>query len=121
MPAIGAEFAPICTISAGNWCISPKRCAACARAPRGRVVAGGRHKSLAPFCRLAAAPVGASLSSGLDRIIMVLSQTDNIRDVIAFPKTQKASDLMMQCPAPVAPKQLKELKIEAEATEISWN
>ena len=71
MPAIGAEFAPICTISAGNWCISPKSCAACARAPRGRVVAGGRHKSLAPFCRLAAAPVGASLSSGLDRIIMV--------------------------------------------------
>jgi aspartyl-tRNA synthetase len=51
---------------------------------------------------------------------MVLSRTENIRDVIAFPKTQKASDLMMQCPSTVMAKQLDELKIKAEPVEISW-
>ena len=51
---------------------------------------------------------------------MVLSKTENIRDVIAFPKTQKASDLMMQCPSMVPDKQLDELKISAEPVEIHW-
>jgi aspartyl-tRNA synthetase len=51
---------------------------------------------------------------------MVLSKTENIRDVIAFPKTQKASDRMMQCPSKVDRQQLNELKLKAEATEISW-
>jgi aspartyl-tRNA synthetase len=65
-------------------------------------------------------PPHLGLAFGLDRIIMVLSKTDNIRDVIAFPKTQKASDLMMQCPSRVPSKQLDELKIRAEPVEISW-
>lgn len=56
-------------------------------------------------------PPHLGIALGLDRIIMLLCQTDNIRDVIAFPKTQKASDLMMQCPSSVNPKQLKELCI----------
>ncbi len=65
-------------------------------------------------------PPHLGFAFGLDRIVMILSKTENIRDVIAFPKTQKASDLMMQCPAKVHPKQLDELKIRAEATEITW-
>ena len=48
---------------------------------------------------------------GLDRLIMLLSGTDNIKDVIAFPKVQNASDLMTQAPSPVAQKQLSELSL----------
>ncbi len=51
---------------------------------------------------------------------MLLTGTENIRDVIAFPKTQKGSDLMMQTPSPATKKQLNELKIQAESVEITW-
>ncbi|NGX42220.1 MAG: Aspartate--tRNA(Asp/Asn) ligase [Chlamydiae bacterium] len=54
-------------------------------------------------------PPHLGIALGLDRIIMLMAKTDNIREVIAFPKTQRASDLMMQCPAPVANEQLMEL------------
>ncbi|MBJ7448799.1 MAG: aspartate--tRNA ligase [Parachlamydiales bacterium] len=53
--------------------------------------------------------LGAAL--GFDRIIMLLIGTDNIREVIAFPKTQKATDLMMEAPSDIPEKQLKELKL----------
>lgn len=59
-------------------------------------------------------PPHLGIAFGLDRIMMILSETDNIRDVIAFPKTQKASDLMMESPSPVADEQLKDLGIKVE-------
>jgi aspartyl-tRNA synthetase len=55
------------------------------------------------------APPHGGIALGLDRFIMMLARTANIRDVIAFPKNQKARDLMTGAPAPVDAKQLKEL------------
>ena len=56
-------------------------------------------------------PPHGGLAFGLDRLVTLMLGLEDIRDVIAFPKVQNASELMSRCPAPADPKALEELGI----------
>ncbi|TMC39754.1 MAG: aspartate--tRNA ligase [Chloroflexi bacterium] len=57
-------------------------------------------------------PPHGGIAAGIDRLMMAIKDTENIREVVAFPKTQSHQDLMLGAPSPVSPEQLEELHIQ---------
>ena len=79
----------------------------------GREVVEGKFGGMLSAFKYGAPPHGG-LAPGIDRIVMILAGAENIRDVTLFPMNQKAEDLMMQAPATVDNKQLKDVHIKIQ-------
>jgi aspartyl-tRNA synthetase len=62
-------------------------------------------------------PPHGGIAAGIDRLMMAITGTENVRDVVAFPKTQSHQDLMLGAPSPVDPKQLEEVHIRVVPPE----
>jgi aspartyl-tRNA synthetase len=77
----------------------------------GREEVDERFGALGRAFRLGAPP-HAGIAPGIDRIVMLLADEPNIREVIAFPMNQRAEDLLMGAPAPATPEQLRELHLK---------
>ena len=91
------------------------RCFRCWASTRSRPRSGSA--SCCGRCKYGAPPHGG-IALGIDRWVMLFGGLDNIRDCIAFPKTQRASDLMTGAPGDVEPKQLKELGIKVGLVDV---
>ena len=63
------------------------------------------------------APPHAGAAPGLDRMVMLIANSNNIREVIAFPKNKRAKDLLMQAPSVVSEEQLKDVHIKLDLEE----
>ena len=67
------------------------------------------------------APPHGGIAPGIDRIVMLLANKKNIREVTLFPMNQNAQDLMMQAPSEVDQKQLKELGIKLDTKKLVFS
>lgn len=83
----------------------------------GRDVVEDKFGGMLNAFRLGAPPHGG-IAPGVDRMVMLIANEPNIREVIAFPFNQQAQDLMMNAPAPVTLKQLRELHIQVKLPEV---